>query len=122
MRLEISKAPPSANELRRKYRTVFAYRDLRMAWEKDLTFCTSGAVETIAFKSQAAKNKRLSLVIHVYRRRELDFDNMVAGCKPIIDALVNIGYLGGDSSERLHCEIKQASPFKPRTVIEINPA
>ena len=121
MKLEVPNVPPSGNELRRKYRTLFAYRDLRMKWEKDLTFSTKGADETIAFKKQAANGAKLAVTIRVYRRRELDRDNFVGGAKPVVDALVNIGYLRNDSPDRVTVTYLQASPFKPRTVIEITP-
>ena len=115
------RVPPSANELNVKYRSHFAYRDLRVAWEKDLKFSTHGAQETQELKSQAKNHEKLKLSIRVYRKRELDYDNLIAGCKPVIDALKNVGYLNDDDSKSMEVEIKQASPFKPHTVIEITP-
>ena len=118
MKLELTRIPPSLNKLRQMGH--FAYRDLRLAWESDLNFCVSGATENKKWREQA-DGKHLGVTIHVYRRRELDFDNLVGGCKPVLDALVNIRFLRNDSPQHITVTYKQASPFPPRTVIEIIP-
>jgi hypothetical protein len=119
MKLELTRIPPSLNELRKKGH--FAYRDLRLAWEKDLWICTGSGEKSLELQRQASWLSPLAVTVHVYRRRELDYDNLVGGMKPVLDALVNIGYLRDDSPQHITVTYLQASPFKPRTVITIEP-
>lgn len=55
-----------------------------------------------------------------YSPGELDYDNLVGGCKPLIDALVAVGLAWDDSPEWLVVEYKQAKcrRIEARTEIE----
>jgi hypothetical protein len=126
MRLEVPLVPPSGNELRRKYRTVFAYRDLRMAWEKALVICTGSAIETNRFRNQMLTRYptgQLKVEITVHRAKILDADNCMAGIKPLLDALVRVDFVRDDSPEAIDVPLpKQVISRKRKTVIEITPA
>jgi len=119
MKLELDRIPPSLNKMR--LMGPYAYRDLRILWEHDLKYGTQGASHTEQFRLQAQEAGKMIVTIHVYRRKDLDYDNLVGGCKPVLDALVNVRYLRDDSPQHITVTYLQASPFKPRTVITIEP-
>lgn len=128
MRLEVPMIPPSGNEMRRKYRTVFAYRDLRMAWEKALVVCSGGTFAANQFRNQTLDSQtggfhRMIVSIEIHRPRMLDPDSPMNGIKPVLDALVNVKFLPGDSEK--HIEVPRILQVKDRkrcTIIEITPA
>jgi hypothetical protein len=127
MRLEVPLVPPSGNELRRKYRTVFAYRDLRMAWEKALKYCTGSAQITKEFVRQAdtaqIECRKLRVEIEVHRAKVLDADNCMSGLKPVLDALFNVDFIGSDAPDFLELPLPRiVISRKRKTVIEITPA
>lgn len=93
-------APPSPNELRRKYRTPLAYMRLRKNWEEAL-FYGVGSGRQRAILIEQAQNRRMRARITIYHRREFDPDNLVGCLKPVLDALRVVGYIHDDSSEWL---------------------
>lgn len=52
-------------------------------------------------------DKKCKIVITGFRKRRLDFDNFVKGCKPIPDILKKWGWLVDDRDEWLDREYKQ---------------
>lgn len=77
----------------------FAYAKSRNAWQF--------AIRVIARRCGATKatGRRRVTVTRVYsgRQRELDFDNLATGAKPVLDALVREGLLVDD--DRAHAEV-----------------
>ena len=51
--------------------------------------------------------KKLNLEIVSYRKRLLDYDNLVGGCKQLIDAMIDEGYIWDDSPKYLDLKVKQ---------------
>ena len=49
--------------------------------------------------------RRVTITIH--NSREYDQDNAVGACKIVLDAMVTLGFLAGDSSEWLDCSVLQ---------------
>ena len=98
--LTIPGIPPSPNVLKRKYRNPHAYRKLRMAWENDLAHSVSGSWRKLELQRQA-RTGRMFVEVTLHHSREYDADNLVGSLKPVVDALANVGYIGGDSYDKL---------------------
>ena len=62
---------------------------------------------------------KMSVRITQNRRRRLDPDNLVASCKPILDALVAWGLIRDDSEKYCHLEVRQTTGIYAETSIEI---
>jgi hypothetical protein len=122
MRLEVPRIPPSGNEMRRKYRTIFAYRDLRLLWEHDLRYCTGHAMYIAQLKMQAEKHRKLRVEVTVFRPKMLDADNHMAGLKPVLDGLKQIGFIADDCADRIELVTHNVPGKRKFTVIEITPA
>ena len=116
--------PPSANELRRKYRNPFAYRRMRQQWEHALAYGVLCARHRRELIEQAKAGKRMRVEIAVYHRGTFDEDNMVAALKPILDGLKNVGYIQDDSAPFLDLvlPVKQWKSAEKKTVIKIGVA
>lgn len=119
MKLEVPRIPPSGNEMRRKYRTVFAYRDLRLLWEHDLGYATGDAFANQQLRMQAQQCPKLKVSITVFRAKELDRDNAMAGIKPVLDALKNLKFIADDSPERLELDLNTVPGKRKVTVLVI---
>ena len=50
----------------------------------------------ICVKGSMLGVKRAKIIVDRFARRPIDADNAVAGCKPIVDALVTLGVLPDD--------------------------
>jgi Holliday junction resolvase RusA-like endonuclease len=96
---------PSANVLRRQYRNRFAYKKLRTMVE--------WMVRAQALKfpelAEKAKKHRAVTITRCFDKHEraYDPDNLVAGVKPILDALVKEKLLRDDSSKWLSLNVEQ---------------
>lgn len=97
--LTINTIPPSPNVLRRKYRTPHAYKKLRAAFEWEL-FSVPSRMHRERLQQQA-KCGKMWVEMTVHHTKLYDMDNLQGSYKPILDALVNIGFLSGDSPDRL---------------------
>jgi len=98
--LEVLEVPPSPNVIRRRFRNPHAYRRLRESWE--LMLKTAPAPHhRKALADQAKKAGKLQVQITMHHSRLYDPDNLVGAQKVVLDALVNIGYLAGDSPDKL---------------------
>ena len=51
--------------------------------------------------------KKLNLEIVSYRKRLLDYDNLIGGCKQLIDAMIEEGFIWDDSPKYLDLKVKQ---------------
>jgi Holliday junction resolvase RusA-like endonuclease len=59
------------------------------------------------------------IAIHQVRTRLLDPDNLVASCKPILDAIVHWGLVFEDDPEHIEIEVTQAKGKPRQTTIRI---
>jgi len=121
MIITVPAIPPSPNILKRKYRNVHAYRRLRESWKHDLWYGIDGAHRRTQWLETIKSAGRVRIDVTFYHSHKFDPDNMVGALKPILDAMVQIGYVKNDDSEHLELgEIKQEGSLSPRTVIQMN--
>ena len=59
------------------------------------------------------EKEKHSIEIISYRSRKLDYDNLVGGCKQLIDAMIEEGYIWDDSPKYLDLRIKQVKNSDP---------
>lgn len=86
----------------------FGYKRERDSWERDFTILRGQHGVTLA-----TCRRRVTLTRSIgYRQRAYDKDNLVAGCKPVIDALVRAGLLLGDTER--HVELHFAQERRPQ--------
>lgn len=122
--LEVADVPPSPNVLRRKYRNPHAYRKLRTHWEW-LLLTAPDAHRRKVLKDGARKAGKVAVQITLHHSRMYDPDNLPASLKPVLDALVNIGFLSGDSLDKINLlpTVQTKCPRKEiKTVVKIGVA
>ena len=68
-------------------------------------------------KIKAAKQKKYKLVILSYRKKKLDYDNLVGGCKHLIDALIEEGFIFDDNPDYIDLNIAQYIAKEYQTII-----
>lgn len=95
--LETDDVPPSPNVLKRKYRNPHAYKRLRTAWELLLVGAAPSPHHRTRLREQAKQGAKLWVEMTFYHVGTFDPDNLAGVQKVVLDALVNIGFLGGDS-------------------------
>ena len=66
---------------------------------------------------KVAEKKKYKLVILSYRKKKLDFDNLVGGCKQLIDALVDEGFIFDDSPDYIDLNVAQYISKEYETII-----
>ena len=66
---------------------------------------------------KVAEKKKYKLVILSYRKKKLDFDNLVGGCKQLIDALVDEGFIYDDSPDYIDLNVAQYIAKEYETII-----
>ncbi len=59
------------------------------------------------YKELIKEPTKFTLEIVSYRKRYLDFDNLVGGCKQLIDALIDEQFIWDDSPKYLDLRVKQ---------------
>lgn len=119
--LEVQDVPPSPNVVKRKYRNPHVYKRLRAVWEWSL-LASVGPHHRQMLKTQAKKAKLLSVQITMHHSGTYDADNLVGAQKVVLDSLVNIGFLAGDSSDKLNLlpAVQVKCPRKQgKTVVKI---
>jgi hypothetical protein len=88
--------PPGGNALHRM--THWQVRDERAKWKAR----TERSVEALLLPTPPAIPRCALTVRWAFRvRRSRDFDNLIAGLKPVIDGLVSSGVLQGDSTREI---------------------
>ena len=68
-------------------------------------------------KIKAAEQKKYKLVILSYRKKKLDYDNLIGGCKHLIDALIEEGFIFDDSPDYIDLNIEQYIAKEYQTII-----
>lgn len=124
MVLEVPDIPPSPNVVKRKYRNPHAYKELRTLWEWAL-LGSVGPHHRKMLKDQAKKAGKLQVCIALHHARMYDQDNLQGAQKVVLDALVNIGFLSGDSPDKLNLMTAvqmQCKRADAKTVVKIGVA
>ena len=95
---------PSLNKyLRMHYRDTSKLR--REYWL--LVTCEARRILGVQ-KHRPVAHRRIRIVrMQPFESRTLDHDNLVGGCKPLVDALVDAGLIAGDSPEWVTIEYAQ---------------
>ena len=121
--IEVPRATPSANQLRRKYRNSFAYKRLQQTWQTEIACKIRPAVLGRAWYFVSLERPKMRVLIQLTKPRLYDLDNFVGGCKPIIDSLRKLGLIHNDSPNWLDLQVEQIqrSRMRPVTRIEISP-
>ena len=60
-----------------------------------------------------AEQRRYTVEIVSWRKRLLDYDNLVGGCKQLIDAMVDEIFIWDDSPKYLNLRVKQVKNSDP---------
>jgi len=114
VKIAICDVPPSANVYQRAHWAVKRRLRQRFAW----IMRTELMLQTIP----APPTGKRSVTITIHRNRALDPDNLTGGCKPLIDAMRDIGLIKNDSPKWITLSVAQVPCRKgqERTEIEIN--
>lgn len=95
---------------------------LRMHWAKRGNYNAKWKLlirSQIRYIPERPPTLRQLVYIHQIRKRKMDPDNLVASCKPILDALVHCGLIKDDKSECIDLECTQDIGREPKTIIGI---
>lgn len=110
LRIYVPRPTPSLNEWNGK--RWFAKARLKTEWHTTLVLLVGGN------RTRPTERKR----VHIERRgkRDLDHDNLWAGCKPVLDAMTACALIHDDAPKWLDLHVTQRRPEKgeePSTVI-----
>ena len=113
LRIEFPMPTPSLNQLQRMH--WHAKKSLRDRYTR--LFRTYA---TIATRARPRQFRHVSIVRHGVR--VLDFDNLVGGCKPLLDALERAELIYSDAPQYLRVEYSQhkSTAKRVRTVVTIS--
>ena len=68
-------------------------------------------------KIKKAECKKYKICILSYRKKKLDYDNLVGGCKGLIDALIDEEFIFDDSPDYIDLHVEQHITNKYLTII-----
>lgn len=108
MKLHLPERTPSLNQWQRMHWAKRARLKKRLTREVAWLFC--GA---------PASGKR-HVIITRHSPRKLDHDNLVGGCKPLVDALVACGALVDDDPESVSVEYRQSAEPSQGVTVELS--
>ncbi len=112
----IPMVPPSGNVMRRKYRNYHVYAGLRNTWQSTIrAFLPPGR------HSYELVERMMRVTITVEHKRFYDQDNLVSGCKPVLDSLTNLGLIRNDSAHWIELHVEQVKGPNCETLIEVMP-
>ena len=89
---------------------------IKHKWKKTFMKCMRN------FELMKRKNCRKKITvtrIYTGRKRELDYDNFVGGCKPMIDALKTVGFIIDDKPSWLDREYTQVKGDRNSTLVRV---
>jgi hypothetical protein len=113
--------PPSKNVLRRKYRSPHAYKKLRDGWQRHSWGLVQGP-DRAWLLSMAALGKRMRIDATLMHTRLYDTTNAHGSLDPVIDGLVNLGFLADDDVKHLDLHVTQQKIRADQTVLVIREA
>ena len=68
-------------------------------------------------KIPLADKKKYRLVIISFRKKKLDYDNLIGGCKHLIDALIDEKFIYDDSPDYIDLIVEQIMGNEYKTII-----
>lgn len=87
----------------------------RWAWH----FWNAANAAGISMRYSKPETERMILRIRSFRKRLLDYDNLVGGSKTLIDVIKEARFIVDDSSKWIDLQISQERSKEERTEIEI---
>lgn len=114
--LEIPELTPSLNEMLREHRNIHVRKAEQEKWDWLVKEAMQGRWQNAIDCCE--------ITIHRMSNRFLDWDNMGASCKYLLDSLCRCGVIVDDSPKvvkRLHLEQPQVHKSQIRTLVEIIP-
>ena len=91
----------------------------RMHWSKRQTAKKSYALGVLIKVGRHNTTVPVSVVITRYSSGKLDHDNLVGGCKGLVDAMVHVGLAVDDSPEWITVEYKQEKCTRKKARTEV---
>lgn len=117
--LIIPRVPPSLNELRgKKLKNFHNYKRLRDGWQSDI-YHIAGVKNTRLLRAHKDLQHRAKVIITVERKKLLDLDNLMGGCKPVLDSLTRLEFICDDSPAWIDLDVRQEKSPNMQTVIHI---
>lgn len=120
LRVTIDGVTPSLNkylgmhwQARRKLRPQYA-------WAVRVAMLEAGWAEQCDLYPELAPRMRVQITSH--RKALLEYDNLVGGAKPLVDALRDVHLIRDDSEEWADIEYLQVVDKTHKTVIDMEPA
>lgn len=94
---------------------------LRMHWaaRKRYNELWRAHVRSQIQSTQQPPEGKQHVFISQMRKRQLDPDNLVASCKPILDALVHWGLIADDDGKHIELSCMQVTGREPMTIIQV---
>ena len=112
--------PPNiANQ--RKYKNPHVYRALREEWKRTVYYGVS-IRDRGWLQAMAKLGKRMRVDVNFQHTRLFDVDGKYHAMKPILDVLVELGFLAGDKEENISLDVQQEKIRSNMTVISIREA
>jgi len=122
VRIVVLMKTPSLNDLKgKKYRNHHDYTRLRNEWQRTIYYSVPYVERSWLLGMQRA-GKKMRLTIHVAHKKLYDVDNLIGGCKPVVDALKHLLFLKDDSPEFMELHITQEKLNDARTTITLEDA
>jgi hypothetical protein len=109
--ITIPDVPPSLNKYLRMHWAV--KKRLRQHW----AWALKVALARVGFSPAGERTPKMSVNITIFLSRRFDRENSWGGCKPIIDAMRDVGLIRNDSERWLDLGVAQTIG-EPHTVIE----
>lgn len=116
IRLVIFQVPRSLNGLLRMYKYPWKYAKYRDDWAM-LLKCAASPNERSALGQMAKAGKRVKVSIALQHTRLYDRDNLWGCVKPLVDSLVNLGWLAGDSDKDIDLAVTQVKGQPDKSII-----
>jgi Holliday junction resolvase RusA-like endonuclease len=117
--------PPSGNAFERggMFGNHHAKTKLRNIWQQLLAVQLDARRDGEKRMLMAAAEEKVPMKISILvrHRRLFDYDNLVRGCKPVIDCLTRLGWIADDSPALLAVDYAQEQSRKELTLITIQP-
>lgn len=111
IKLDLPESTPTNNALLRQHWTK--YRQIRKHWSMLVMMAKSHA------RIHLRTTQPVSVTIIRYGKQPLDPDNLVGGCKVLIDALKDHGLIADDSPQYLTLAVSQQIDQMARTQVSI---
>lgn len=116
IKLIVWQVPKSLNGLLRMYKYPWKYAKYRDDWGWVLKAAASPN-ERSALGQMAKSGKRMKVNISMQHTRLYDRDNLYGSVKPVVDSLVELGWLVGDSDKRVDLAVTQVKGQPDKTII-----